>query len=225
MRAGLGQLGHTGRLSLRYDCCSAFSVLKCVWWRPTLQQTRRMHLFVYLNEASAWSRTVSLGEEAPKPLEAVSSPRRVYQFPARREELEHKDAAWFSSQTSWYRRSLCLLDTFMIHRGLRGESRRRNILSVLCSAAAAGKKKKTNFADIFAFHFPQMGCQLSATSRKTIERGEGTETRASIPLAQPCVRECKLCPRISRNVLLGRDNGGKSVRPFKAVVNLGGGGT
>lgn len=77
MRVGLGQLGHTGRLSLRYDCCSAFSVLKCVWWRPTLQRTRRMHLFVYLNEATAWSRTVSLGEEAPKPLEAVSSPRRV----------------------------------------------------------------------------------------------------------------------------------------------------
>lgn len=183
MRVGLGQLGHTGRLSLRYDCCSAFSVLKCVWWRPTLQRTRRMHLFVYLNEATAWSRTVSLGEEAPKPLEAVSSPRRVrekkkkqhthtlqqlclyaepsfffvYQFPAWCEELEHKDAAWFSSQTSRYRRSLCLLDTFMIHRGLRGESRRRNILSVLCSAAAAGKKKKNKLCCPICISFPSDG--------------------------------------------------------------------
>lgn len=61
-----------------------------------------------------------------------------------------------------------------------------------------GRRKKTNFAALFAFHFPQMGCQLSATSRQTIERGEGTETRASIPLPQPCVRECKLCPWVSR---------------------------
>lgn len=81
----------------------------------------------------------------------------VYQFPGRCEELEHKDAAWFSSQTSRYRRSLCLLDTFMIHRGLRGESRRRNILSVLCSAAAAGKKNKNKLCCTICISFPSDG--------------------------------------------------------------------
>lgn len=40
------------------------------------------------------------------------------------------------------------------------KSRRRNILSMLCSAGAAG-----NFVALFAFHFPQTLCQLSDASR------------------------------------------------------------
>lgn len=40
------------------------------------------------------------------------------------------------------------------------KSRRRNILSMLCSAVAAG-----NFVALFAFHFPQTSCQLSDASR------------------------------------------------------------
>lgn len=48
-----------------------------------------------------------------------------------------RGCCWFSSQTSPHRRTLCLLDSFMIQKGLRGESRSGDILKMLCSLADA----------------------------------------------------------------------------------------
>lgn len=58
-------------------------------------------------------------------------------------------AAWFCSQTSLCSGTLCLLDSFMLQRGLRGESRSKMLKTLLAG---------------FAFHSCLTSCQLTDIS-------------------------------------------------------------
>lgn len=161
--------------------------IKRVWWSQCCSSKHGgcIFIFIYLelrkkiNKASASSWTVSLGEEALEPVEPVSSPRRV----KKSTRCNNYDFAEFSPffffpSHSWLTlrsvrvlpdsplRPLAIADCFVCWalswfiEVQEEKSRRRNILSMLCSAVAAG-----NVVALFAFHFPQTRCQLSDASR------------------------------------------------------------
>lgn len=108
----------------------------------------------------------------------------------------------------------------MIHRGLRGESRRRNILSELCSsAAAAGKEKKKQtllpylhfislrWAANWALHVEKIKKKKENPWNKESELKRKRRYRWHNPMSGSVNFACE-----SRECSAGRRHGGKSLK-------------
>lgn len=111
-----------------------------------------------------------------------------FTFPADSEECE--GAAWFSSQTSRYRTLLCVLDTFMIHRGPRGEIKTKKYSKYALFCCSCWK-----LCCPICISFPSDTLPTEWCISKPWQQVEWTQTHAStsLLLIQPCVRECQLC--------------------------------